>query len=217
MTGATTGVSALLLDLDGTLVDSEPLHRRGYESFFAHKGWDLPDLSVFTGRRAVDVFATESGPWDGLDPEAVLAEVLEHVPDEAAVAVPGARELIEAARASSTPVAIVTSAGPDWVRRSLVESLTLELGSVDLVVTARDVEDGKPHPAGFALACRRLDADPAAALAAEDSPAGVRAALAAGVRQVHGIGTSHPREVLLDAGAVEVHRDLRPLLPLLRA
>ncbi|HYJ26519.1 MAG TPA: HAD family phosphatase [Nocardioides sp.] len=216
MTGATTGVSALLLDLDGTLVDSEPLHRRGYESFFAHKGWELPDLSVFTGRRAVDVFATEPGPWDGLDPEVVLAEVLEHVPDEAAVAVPGARDLIEAARAGGTPVAIVTSAGPAWVQRSLVESLGLEVDSVDLVVTARDVEDGKPHPAGFALACRRLDADPAAALAAEDSPAGVRAALGAGVRQVHGIGTSHPREVLLDAGAVEVHGDLRPLLPLLR-
>ena len=58
MTVAATEVSALLLDLDGTLVDSEPLHRRGYESFFAHKGWELPDLSVFTGRRAVDVFAT---------------------------------------------------------------------------------------------------------------------------------------------------------------
>lgn len=217
MTGATRGVSALLLDLDGTLVDSEPLHRRGYESFFAHKGWELPDLSVFTGRRAVDVFATEPGPWDGLDPEVVLAEVLEHVPDEAARAVPGARELIEEARAGGTPVAIVTSAGPDWVQRSLVESLSLGLDSVDLVVTARDVEDGKPHPAGFALACRRLDADPAAALAAEDSPAGVRAALGAGVRQVHGIGTSHQREVLLDAGAVEVHGDLRPLLPLLRA
>lgn len=215
MTGATAGVSALLLDLDGTLVDSEPLHRRGYESFFAHKGWEVPDLSIFTGRRAVDIFATEPGPWVGLDPEAVLAEVLEHVPDEAARAVPGARELIEAARAGGTPVAIVTSAGPDWVQRSLVESLALEPDSVDLVVTARDVEDGKPHPAGFALACRRLDADPAAALAAEDSPAGVRAAVGAGVRQVHGIGTSHPREVLLDAGAVEVHGDLRPLLPLL--
>jgi len=210
-----TAVSALLLDLDGTLVDSEPLHRRGYEAFFAHKGWELPDLSVFTGRRALDVFTTEPGPWAGLDPRAVLAEVLEHVPDEPAPAVPGARELIVAARATGTPVGIVTSAGPDWVQRSLVESLTLGPDSVDLVVTALDVQDGKPHPAGFALACRRLDADPATAVAAEDSPAGVRAALAAGVRRVHGIGTSHPGEVLLDAGAVEVHDDLRPLLSLL--
>lgn len=209
-----TRVSALLLDLDGTLVDSEPLHRRGYESFFAQKGWDVPDLTIFTGRRAADVFATEPGPWAGLDPEAVLAEVLTHVPDEAAGAVPGARELIEAARAAGVPVAIVTSAGPAWVERSLVESLSLTLESVDLVVTARDVADGKPHPAGFALACERLGADPASALAAEDSPAGVRAAVAAGVRRVHGIATTHDQGVLAEAGAVEVHDDLRPLLAL---
>jgi sugar-phosphatase len=207
--------AALLLDLDGTLVDSEPIHRRGYEAYFAHKGWDVPDLALFTGRRAEDVFATEPGPWSGLDPKAVLAEVLLHVPDEAATALPGARELIEAAGAVGVPLAIVTSAGPAWVERSLVESLGLPLTSVDVVVTARDVVDGKPHPAGFALACERLGADPALAVAAEDSPAGVRAALGAGVRHVHGIGTTHDRELLLAAGAVDVHDDLRPLLALL--
>ena len=37
---------------------------------------------MFTGRRALDVFATEPGPWSGLDPQAVLDEVLAHVPDE---------------------------------------------------------------------------------------------------------------------------------------
>lgn len=206
---------ALLLDLDGTLVDSEPLHRRGYEAYFAHQGWDVPDLTIFTGRRAEDVFATEPGPWAGLDPMAVLEGVLRHVPDEAAAALPGARELIEAARVRGTPLAIVTSAGPAWVERSLVESLGLALTSVDVVVTARDVVDGKPHPAGFALACERLGVDPAAAVAAEDSPAGVRAALGAGVRHVHGVATTHAREVLVDAGAVEVHDDLRPLLAVL--
>ena len=210
-----TGVSALLLDLDGTLVDSEPLHRRGYEAYFAHQGWDVPDLTIFTGRRAEDVFATEPGPWAGLDPMAVLEGVLRHVPDEAAAALPGARELIEVARAIGTPLAIVTSAGPAWVERSLVESLGLSLASVDVVVTARDVVDGKPHPAGFALACERLGADPARAVAAEDSPAGVRAAIGAGVRHVLGIATTHARSVLVDAGAVEVHDDLRPLLALL--
>lgn len=209
-----TRVSALLLDLDGTLVDSEPIHRRGYESYFADRGWDVPDLSVFTGRRAEDVFATEPGPWAGTDPQEVLAGVLRHVPDEAAQAVPGARELIEHARSTGVLVAIVTSAGPAWVERSLVESLALGLDSVDVVVTARDVADGKPHPAGFALACERLAVDPARALAAEDSPAGVRAALGAGVRRVHGIATTHDASVLSDAGALHVHHDLRPLLTL---
>ena len=209
--------SAFLLDLDGTLVDSEPLHRASYEAWFAHRGWELPDLAIFTGRRAEDVFATEPGPWEGLDPSAVLAEVLQHVPDEAARPVPGARELIEAARAAGVPLAIVTSAWPAWVERSLVESLSLTLDHVDVVVTAQDVVDGKPHPAGFALALERLAAAPADALAVEDSPAGVRAALGAGVRRVHGVRTTHASDVLHDAGAVEVHDDLRPLLRRLEA
>jgi sugar-phosphatase len=207
--------SALLLDLDGTLVDSEPIHRAGYRAYFAHKGWDVPDLSVFTGRRAEDVFATEPGPWAGLDPGAVLAEVLPHVPDEAPLPVPGARALILAARAAGVPLAIVTSAWPEWVERSLVEALSLTLESVDVVVTAGDVVDGKPHPAGFALALERLEADPAAAMAVEDSPAGVRAALGAGVHRVHGVSTTHADEVLRSAGAVEVHDDLRALASLL--
>jgi sugar-phosphatase len=209
-----TRVSALLLDLDGTLVDSEPLHRRGYELFFAAKDWDVPDLAMFTGRRALDVFATEPGPWTGLDPQAVLDEVLAHVPDEDPAPVLGARELVLAARSTRTPLAIVTSAGPPWVERSLT-SLGLGLDSVDLVVTALDVVAGKPDPEGFALACERLGADPTAAVAAEDSPAGIRAARAAGVRRVMGIATTHGADALLAAGAAEVHADLRPLAPLL--
>ncbi|GAA1935770.1 HAD family hydrolase [Nocardioides hwasunensis] len=207
-------VSALLLDLDGTLVNSEPLHREGYRVYFAQKGWDVPDLTIFTGRRALDVLATEPGPWSGLDPQAVLDEILEHVPDEDPEPVPGARELILTARSGRTPVAIVTSAGPAWVERSL-GSLGLGLDDVDLVVTALDVTAGKPDPEGFALACERLGADPAAAVAAEDSPAGIRAAVAAGVRRVHGIATTHAPDELTAAGAVEVHVDARPLLALL--
>ena len=211
-----TPVSALLLDLDGTLVDSEPIHRRGYHAFFAHRGWEAPDLAIFTGRRAEDVFAREPGPWAGLDPEALVREVLPFIPDEAALAIAGARDLLLGARAAGVPVAVVTSAGPAWVERSLVESLELDLTAVDAVVTARDVVDGKPDPAGYALACTRLGADPADAVAVEDSPAGVRAALGAGVRRVVGLRTTHAEELLTEAGAVEVHDDLRALLPLVR-
>ncbi|GAA5124964.1 HAD family hydrolase [Alloalcanivorax gelatiniphagus] len=208
-----SGVSAFLLDLDGTLVDSEPLHRASYEAWFAHRGWELPDLSIFTGRRAEDVFAVEPGPWSGLDPAVLAREVVSFVPADPPTPVPGARDLLVAARAGGVPLAIVTSAGPDWVARSLA-ALSLPLDSVDLVITARDVVDGKPHPAGYALACERLGADPAAAVAAEDSPAGVRAALGAGVRRVVGVATTHTVEQLEAAGASEVHDDLRPLLEL---
>ncbi|MBC2932862.1 HAD family phosphatase [Nocardioides sp. zg-1228] len=219
MTGSTTGsttgsaLSGFLLDLDGTLVDSESLHRASYEAWFAHRGWELPDLAMFTGRRAEDVFAVEPGPWSGHDPVALAREVVPFVPDEPPTPVLGARDLLLGARATGVPLAIVTSAGPDWVERSL-RAMALDLDSVDVVVTSRDVADGKPHPAGYALACERLHIDPAHALAAEDSPAGVRAARGAGVRRVVGVATTHLAARLEDAGATEVHDDLRPLLGL---
>lgn len=207
--------TALLLDLDGTLVDSEPLHRASYVAWFAHRGWELPDLSIFAGRRAQDVFASHAGPWTGEDPDALAREVIPFIPDEPPTPVAGARALIEVARAVRVPVAIVTSAGPDWVERSVVGALGLTLDHLDEVVTARDVVTGKPDPAGYALACDRLGVDPVGAVAAEDSPAGILAARAAGVGRVHGVATTHPRPELLDAGAVEVHDDVRPLRRLL--
>lgn len=203
--------SALLLDLDGTLVDSEPIHRRGYADFFAARNWSVPDLSIFTGRRAEDVFATEPGPWTGHDPLALLAEVLTFIPDDPAEPVPGAVELMRAAQASGVALAIVTSAGPAWVQRCLA---VLEL-TVDAVVTAEDVVDGKPDPAGFALACLRLGVAPAATWAVEDSPAGVVAALGAGVAVVHGVATTHDAATLREAGAHAVHADPAPLVELL--
>lgn len=204
--------AALLLDLDGTLVDSEAIHRRGYAAFFAHRGWEVPDLSIFTGRRAEDVFASEPGPWAGLDPRSLHAEALPFVPADPPTPVPGARELVGAARAAGVPVAIVTSAGPAWVETSLRDALET---SVDVVVTADDVVDGKPDPGGYLLACSRLDVAPVDTAVVEDSPAGVRAAVAAGVRRVHGVSTTHPAALLLDAGAVAVHRDLTGLSRLL--
>ena len=203
--------SALLLDLDGTLVDSEPLHRRGYADFFAARGWSVPDLSIFTGRRAEDVFVTEPGPWSGHDPLALLEEVIPFIPTDPPEPLPGAVALMRAARSSGVAMAIVTSAGPAWVARCL----TVLGCPVEVAITAEDVVDGKPDPAGYALACLRLGVPPAATWAVEDSPAGVRSALDAGVAVVHGVATTHDPHALSAAGAHAVHADPTPLAALL--
>ncbi|MEO5852034.1 MAG: HAD-IA family hydrolase [Nocardioides sp.] len=207
--------TGLLLDLDGTLVDSEPLQRAGYRAFFAARGWAAPDLGMFTGRRAEDVFLAEPGAWIGHDPAQLAAEVRALVPrDVPPAAVPGARECVLAAVAAGVPVAIVTSAGPDWV--ALAGDALGVFDRVDLVVTAEDVVDGKPHPAGFALACDRLGIAPPGAIAVEDSPAGVRAAVAAGIGLVVGVTTSRTVGELTAAGAQATYADLRPVAALLR-
>ena len=202
--------AALLLDLDGTLVDSEPINRHGYRAFFAARGWELPDLSVFTGRRAEDVFATEPGPWTGMDPIALTASIWPFMPDDTPQPVAGAQALVEAAVARGIRLAIVTSAGPGWVERSLGGDFDV-LRHVEVIVTALDVVDGKPDPAGFRLACERLDVPAGSAAAVEDSPAGVRAALGSGVGVVYAVSTTHAAGELTAVGAAEVFPDLREL------
>ena len=208
--------AALLLDLDGTLVDSEPLQRTGYQRFFAARGWPAPDLSVFTGRRAADVFPTLAGPWQGHDPVALSEEVTGLVPrDVPPDPVPGAVKLVRTAAAVGVRVAIVTSAGPAWVQTAVGQGLGV-LDLVELVITAQDVVDGKPHPAGYLLACERLGIAPRIAWAVEDSAAGVESAAAAGVGAVFGVTTSVSAGVLVDAGAHATYADLRPVESRLR-
>jgi HAD superfamily hydrolase (TIGR01509 family) len=207
--------AALLLDLDGTLIDSEPLNRATYRAFIEARGWAMPDLSLFTGRRAQDVFATEPGPWAGEDPLALAAEVAAQLdPDAVPTPLPGAAALLAAADQLGIPVAIVTSAGPEWVRRSAVGELAA-LAEVELVVTADDVIDGKPDPTGYDLACRRLDIPAGSALAVEDSPAGVRAATAAGIGHVVAVTTTHDAAALTSAGADTAVSDLLAVVDLL--
>jgi sugar-phosphatase len=207
--------SGLLLDLDGTLVDSEPLQRAAYQACFTARGWASVDLTLFTGRRAEDVFTTEPGPWTDLDANLLAAEVRALVPrDLPPAAVPGARETVLAAARRGVPVAIVTSARPDWVATAMAGLGVLD--HVDLVVTADDVVDGKPDPAGFLLACSRLGVAPDGALAVEDAVAGVRAARAAGIGHVVGVTTSRTSADLVAAGAHTTYDDLRPLAAALR-
>ena len=69
----------------------------------------------------------------------------------------------------------------------------------DVLVTADDVTDGKPHPEGYALALRRLGADAGRSVVFEDAPTGIAAARAAGVGTVIGVG---PRAVGADVDAI---------------
>jgi sugar-phosphatase len=136
---------ALLLDLDGTLVDSEPIHRTGFERWFAHRGWpfDLEVAALFTGRRADDVFRTVDGPWSGGDPDAMFAEIVAMVPrDRLPDAVPGAAATIERAAVAGIPLALVTSASVRWADKAL--AALGGLGRFDVVVTRDDVAWASP-------------------------------------------------------------------------
>ena len=188
---------AVLLDLDGTLVDSAASVDRQWRRWAALHGLD-PDVvaPAVHGRRGVEIirhFAPQ------LDAERELRERL--IPWEASdvegnAAIPGAASLVAALPGDQW--AVVTS-GPPPVALARLRSVGLPVPHV--LVSAEDVSRGKPDPEGYLLAARRLGATPEGCVVVEDAPVGVAAARAAGMRVV-AVTTTHAAEALGEADVV---------------
>ena len=180
--------SAVVFDMDGVLVDSEPLWMRARKDLVAVAGgrWRAEAETAMMG--------ISSDRWsaymrDRLDmqshtAEQIRAEVIgrmidlyrEHVP-----LLPGARAAVEA-MASRWPLAVAS--GSDRVLLDTVLAST-GLGQHFVATVAGDeVTEGKPEPMIYEEVCRRLDADPEHCVAIEDSGAGIVSALAAGTKVV---------------------------------
>ncbi|WP_127130609.1 HAD family phosphatase [Georgenia sp. SYP-B2076] len=207
--------AGLLLDLDGTLVDSEPTHRAAFRRYFGRRGWQVPDetIRLFAGRRGTEVFAELDGPWAGEDPaaltDAVLAslDVAAHPPTP----VPGAAAAVAGWRAAGVPVAVVTSATRAWAGAALALLGVADLGVA--LVTAELTPVGKPDPGPYRRGAEVLGVAADRCVAAEDTPAGIASAVGAGVGLVLGVTTSHGADALRAAGAHEAVGDLTALVP----
>jgi len=182
--------AAILFDMDGTLVDTMAHDERLWSLWARHHGFDPePLLALSHGRRTLDTIR-EIAPH--LATEAELARFEELELDERAGihAVDGAARLVAALPPHAW--ALVTSAP----RR--LAALRMEIAGIPLpavVVSADDVVHGKPNPEGVLRAAGLLGAAPAECLVVEDTPAGIRAAHAAGMRAL-GITTTYTCEQL---------------------
>lgn len=210
---AGTACKAVLMDLDGTLVLSEDVHRRAWQAFFdawAVKITEAEYEQHYMGRRPADVITGVPGPWTGTDSVAALATMTAFTLDHAdsVQVVPGATELIRQLRTKYL-LSVVTSAGAQWARRILENVLDVR-GLVDVVVTSEDITCGKPSPEGYLRACAALRVRPEQCLAFEDSPSGVRSLVAAGVRDIVGVTTTATAADLTHAGARWTVADLTP-------
>jgi sugar-phosphatase len=178
--GTTLTCRAVLFDMDGTLVDSTAVVEQVWTAFAAEHGLDAQAiLATGHGVRAEDTMRRHGPAGFDVDSGADRLFELELAAVDGIVAVPGARAFVESLPAAS--IALVTSA-----RRALALR-RLEIADVPtpaVVVTAADVEHGKPSPDCYLLAAELLSVDPADAIVFEDAEAGIAAGLAAGMRSV---------------------------------
>jgi beta-phosphoglucomutase len=205
-------VAALLFDFNGTLSDDEGIQCAIFRELFAEQGRPLSERQYF------DLLAGRSDPeiverWLGTGHPATT-EVLERRVQlfreragDGSTVPPHVREAVLRA-AGRSRLAVVSGA-----MRAEVEMVlrAADLDVFEVIVSAEDVTRGKPDPEGYLLALRRLCLQSADAVATEDSPPGIAAAKAAGLRCVAVLGTA-PRERLgeadeivsrLDAGLVD--------------
>jgi sugar-phosphatase len=180
---------AVIFDMDGVLVDSEPLWRLAERRTFAEIGIELTDSDCeqTMGMRTDEViqFWYRQSPWKGPMPAEVerrLEKRMQELIAERATAMAGVEESIAMARNEGLVLGLATSSTP-----ILIDAVLTKLGMTDVFAethSAVDEELGKPHPAVFLTTARLLGVGPAECVAIEDSTAGVRSAKAARMRVI---------------------------------
>ncbi len=184
--------AAVLFDMDGTLVDTEGLWLEAEIDVMRSLGghWDSSDQEHCLGgplERVADYMIERSGAsvpseqvgtmlLDGMEERLRSGDLLWR---------PGARALLLECREAGIPTALVSAS---WTRLivAVSEKIEADIGrsAFDAVVAGDDVENSKPHPEPYLSAAAALGRRPAECLALEDSPTGVRSAVAAGCRVV---------------------------------
>lgn len=179
-------VKALIFDMDGLLVDSEPLARNAMEAFLAGHGLQLRQeiQRQLLGRRLPEAVAIVKDGYGLPQPVEVLTAEYAAMRLDAIrgnlVTMPGVEALFAFGKAHHLPMALATSAMREHANVSLAEANLA--GRFDAEVTGDEVHRGKPAPDLFLLAAERLGVDPAACVVFEDAPNGIAAARAAGMR-----------------------------------
>ncbi len=177
------GLQAVVFDMDGLLVDSEPLWFTAEGTVMERLGgaWTPADQHVLLGGSMPVTVAYLLGKASRqAEPETVarwLIEAMVELLSAGPVPVlPGAIELVREVAAAGLPYALVTSSEAEIVT-AIVARLEVKF---PVIVCAADVSQAKPDPEGYLLAAAKLGVEPARCVALEDSRNGVTAAEAAG-------------------------------------
>jgi len=178
-------MKAAIFDMDGLLIDSEPLWRRAEREVFATVGLTLSDDDCrrTTGLRADEVvrFWFDRQPWTGPDCDEVhvrlLARVTEFIRTDGR-AMAGVHDALVTIRGAGLRLALASSSPIEMIE-VVLETLGLDR-VFELCCSGADEEHGKPDPAVYLTTLSRLELPAGDCVAFEDSVAGIQAANGAG-------------------------------------
>jgi len=203
-----TTITTVIFDFDGVIADTEGLHLRAFQDVFDERGWKLDERTYFDRYLGYDdvglvvAFGREHSLGltdDDIDTlvdtkTRLFATYLE----AGEVLFPTAPACIE--RLSAAYMLGIASGALKVEITSILESARL-IDRFPVIVAADDVTECKPAPEPYLKAAQGLGVAPRACVAIEDSPAGLAAARAAGMRTI-GLTTTSPRHLLTDADVI---------------
>ena len=182
-------IEAVVFDMDGLLIDSEPLWQQAEIEVFARVGIQLDaQLCLRTRGRKIDEVVDywhAQAPWRSPPRREVREAIVERVAEliaQAGTSKPGVEHALDFFAARSLPLALASSS-PYRLIDAVLTRLHIE-DRFDVLHSGEEERLGKPDPAIFLSAARKLGVAPARCLAFEDSPGGVASAKAAGMRCV---------------------------------
>jgi beta-phosphoglucomutase len=192
-------IGGVLWDLDGTLIDSAGHHWTAWHDTLAAFGRSVTpgDFANSFGKRNDEILSDLFGP--GIEAEWIerVSEAKEQayrrlLRERGLELLPGALTWFERLRSAGWRQALASSA-PRPNIDAVFESLAAMARYLDLVVSADEVGSGKPDPAVFLEAARRLALPPRRCIVVEDAPAGLEGARRAGMRSIGVVSSHHPR------------------------
>lgn len=183
----TRKISAIIYDLDDTMVNSDPLHVRAWEELlkeYGHNWSDIPEgvRASYLGMRVVDICNAIIDYLNlNIDRDEFYRRRIElflEIVEKELEPMPGLLESLERFKNAGFKMAVASSGAQKYI------DLVLDKFSIrnyfDAIVTGDDVKIGKPHPDAYLITAEKLHVDPAACLVLEDATKGIQSAKAAG-------------------------------------
>lgn len=206
MTSPFGPIEAIIFDMDGVLIDSEPLWKIAMDRVFKSIGSQLTpqDFQRTVGLRIDEVvhFWNLDQQWNVVDENAVIDKIIDEMVElisEKPIALPGVRSTLQYLQSIEMPVAMATSS-PLALLNAVVDGLKIRT-YFQFLVSAENESHGKPHPAVYLTAADKLGINPTKCLVIEDSLNGIISAKAARMKVVCIPEVTHipdPRLILAD-------------------